>query len=64
MKQLGGFLGRFLGSLLKAGFSLMKNIVKPLAKIFLIPLGLTAAASVADGREINRASEGVGKSWL
>ena len=26
----------------------MKNLIKPLPKSFLIPLGLTAAASVAD----------------
>ena len=26
----------------------MKNVIKPLAKSVLIPLGLTAAASVAD----------------
>ena len=42
--QSGGFLDRLLGPLLKTGFSLMKNVIKPLAKIVLIPLGLTAAA--------------------
>ena len=30
--------------------SLLKNVVKPLAKSFLIPLGLKAAASAADAR--------------
>ena len=35
MIQLGGFLGRL-------------NVTKPSAKIVLIPLGLTAAASAAD----------------
>ena len=40
MIQLGGFLGRLSRPLLRAGF--------PLAKRLLIPLGLTAAASVAD----------------
>ena len=30
--------------------SLLKNVVKPLAKGFLIPLGLKAAASAADAR--------------
>ena len=43
--QSGGFLGRLLGPLLKTGIPLIKNIIKPLAKSFLIPLGLTAAAS-------------------
>ena len=48
MIQLGGFLGRLLGPLLKTGLPLMKNVFNPLAKSVLIPLGLTAAASVAD----------------
>ena len=48
MIQSGGFLGRLLGPLLKTGLPLIKNIIKPLAKTFLIPLGLTAAASAAD----------------
>ena len=48
MMQLGGFLGRILGPLLKTGLPLMKSVIQPLAKIVLIPLGLTAAASVAD----------------
>ena len=46
--QSGGFLGRLLGPLLKTGLSLLKNVIKSLAKSFLIPLGLTAAASAAD----------------
>ena len=48
MIQLGGFLGRLLGPLLKTGLPLIKNVIKPLAKSVLIPLGLTAAASAAD----------------
>ena len=48
MIQSGGFLKRLLGSLLKPGLPLMKNINNPLAKSILIPLGLTAAASAAD----------------
>ena len=48
MIQSEGFLGRLLGPLLKTGLPLMKNVIKPLAKRFLIPLGLTAAASAAD----------------
>ena len=49
MIQSGGFLGRLLGPLLKTGLPLIKNVIKPLAKSVLIPLGLTAAASAADG---------------
>ena len=48
MIQLGGFLGRFLGPLLKTGVPLMNSVIQPLAKSVLIPLGLTAAASAAD----------------
>ena len=48
MIQSGGFLGRLLGPLLKARLPLIKNVIKPLAKNVLIPLGLTAAASAAD----------------
>ena len=48
MMQSGGFLGRLLGLLLKTGLPLIKNVIKPLAKIVLIPLGLTVAASAAD----------------
>ena len=50
MIQSGGFLGKLLGPLLKSGLPLIKNVIKPLTKIILIPLGLTAAASVADAR--------------
>ena len=46
--QSGGFLGRLLGPLLKTGLPLIKNVIKPLGKSVLIPLGLTAAASAAD----------------
>ena len=48
MIQSAGFLGRFLSPLLKAGLPLIKNVIKPLAKSVLIPLGLTAAVSAAD----------------
>ena len=48
MVQSGGFLGRLLGPFLKTGLPLIKNVIKPLAKSALIPLGLTAAASVVD----------------
>ena len=46
--QSGGFIGKFLGPLLKTGLPLIKNVIKPLAKSVLIPLKLVAAASAAD----------------
>ena len=48
MIKSGGFLGKLLGPLLKNRLPLIKNVIKPLAKSVLIPLGLTAAASAAD----------------
>ena len=48
MIQLGWFLSRLIGPLLKTGLPFIKNVIKPLAKSVLIPLGLTAAASAAD----------------
>ena len=48
MIQSGELLGRLLGPLLKTGLPLLKNVIKPLAKSGLIPLGLNAAASAAD----------------
>ena len=48
MIQSGGFLSRLLDPLLKTGLPLIKNVIKPLAKSVLIPLGLTAAASAVD----------------
>ena len=47
MIQSGGFFSRLLGPLLKIGWPFIKNVIEPLAKIVLIPLGLTAAASAA-----------------
>ena len=49
MIQSGGFLGRLLGPSLKTGLPLIKNVIKPLAKSVLIPLGLTAAAAADAG---------------
>ena len=46
--QSGGFLGRSLELLLKTGLPLIGNVLKPLAKSILIPLVLTAAASITD----------------
>ena len=48
MIQSGGFLSRLLSPLLKTRLPLIKNVIKPLAKGVLIPLGLTAAASAVD----------------
>ena len=48
MIQSGGFLGRFLGPLLKTGLPLISNVIKPLAESVLIPFGLTAAVAAAD----------------
>ena len=48
MVQSGGFLGRLLALLLKTGSLLIKNVIKPLVKSVLVPLGLTAAASAAE----------------
>ena len=49
MIQLGGSLGILLGPLLKTRLPLMKSVIPPLAKSVLFQLGLTAAASAADG---------------
>ena len=48
MIQSGGFLGRLLVPLLKTKLPLIKNVIKPLPKSVLIPLGLTATASATD----------------
>ena len=39
--QSGRFLGRLLGPVLKNRLPLIRNVLKPLAKSFLIPIGLT-----------------------
>ena len=54
MIQSGGFLGRLLGPLLKTGLPLIKNVITPLAKSVLIPLGLTAAAAAAADAGIHK----------
>ena len=48
IRQSGGFLGKLLGPLLKHGLPIMKNVLKPLAKGVLIPLGWTAVTSATD----------------
>ena len=42
------YLGRIFGPLLKTGWPLIKNVLKPLAKSVLIPLGLILAVSATD----------------
>ena len=63
MIQSGGFLSRLLGPLLKTGLPLIKNLIKPLVKSVLIPLGLTAAAleNLLIGKGVYRAVKGKGK---
>ena len=48
MIQLGGFLSRLLGPLLRTRLPLMINVIQRLAKSVLIYLGLTAATSASD----------------
>ena len=48
MVQLGRFLGKILGTLLKNDFPLKGNVLKPLAQSVLFPWKLTTAASAAD----------------
>ena len=48
MIQLGGFLSRLLGPLLKTDLSLLGNVLKPLAKSVSVPSGLTSAVSATD----------------
>ena len=54
MMQSGGFLGRLLGPLVTTGLPLIKNVIKPLTKSVLIPLGLTAAAASAADAGIHK----------
>ena len=48
MVLIGEFLGSLHGSLMNTGSPLMKNVVTLSAKSVLIPLGLTASASIRD----------------
>ena len=64
IEQPGGFLGRLLRPLLKTGLPLMKNLLKPLAKSILIPLGLTAAASATHAAIIHKKMFGSGTTTL
>ena len=62
--QSGGFLGKLLGPLLRTGLPLMKNVIKPLAKSVLTPLGLTAAMSALDARIQKKIFSGSGTTTL
>ena len=57
MIQSVGFLARLLGPLLKTGLPLIKNVIKPLAKSVLIPLGLPASASANLGIRNNNTND-------
>ena len=46
--QSSGFLVRLIGPLLKTGLSIMKNLLKQLAKSVRIPLRLKATTLAAD----------------
>ena len=58
-----GSLRRLLGPLLKTGLPLIGNILKPLDKSVLIPLGLLAAASATDAA-IHKKTFGSGATTL
>ena len=61
--QLGGFLNRLLGPLLKTGLTLIGNVLKSLTKNVLVPLELTATAS-AIGKAIQKKLFGSGTTTL
>ena len=63
VEQLGGFSVILLGLGLKTGLPLIVNVLKPLAKSVLIPLGLTTAASPTDAA-INKKMFGLGMTTL
>ena len=64
MVQLGGFLGRLLRTLLKAGLLLIGNVLKPLAKSVFMPSELTAAAAAATNTAIQTKIFGLGITAL
>ena len=63
IRQSRGFLVRLLETLLKSGLLLMKNVLKPLPKRVLIPLGSPAAVSTADAG-ISKKNIGLGVTTL
>ena len=59
--QSGECLGRLLGPLLKTGLPLIGNVLKPLVKSVLLPLGLTTAAAAATDAAIYKETFGSGR---
>ena len=57
-------MGRRLGPLLKTGLPLTGNVLKPLDKSVLIPVGLTAAAAAATDSAIHKKMFGSGNTTL
>ena len=51
--QSGGFLDRLWGPLLKTGLSLMKDVLKPLAKSAIIPLGVTVTDAAIHKKNVS-----------
>ena len=64
IRQLGGFLGKIWGPLLKTELHLIRNVLKPLATSVLIPLELTAAAAAATDAAIHKKIFGSGFTTL
>ena len=62
MIQSRGFLGKLLVPLLKTRLPSIKNVIIPLAKCVLIPLGLTAAAAAAADAGIHKKILGSGNN--
>ena len=58
MIQSGGRLGRLLDPLLKIGLPLISNVIKPLAKSVLIPLGSTTAEEADAGKHKRKLGSG------
>ena len=42
--QSGRFLGKLLGPLLKTGLPLLKNVIKPLTRSFLVPIWINCCS--------------------
>ena len=51
--QSGGFLGRLWEPLLKTGLSLMKDVLKPLTKSAIIPLGVTVTDAAIHKKNVS-----------
>ena len=62
--QSGRFLDGPLESLLKTGLPLMKNILEPLAKRFVVPLGLTVQQHRQQMRLFRKKMFGCGMTTL